>query len=144
MGIFSGEDLKTQVIKADVTIMNEPERLQFQRMVGEDFVDICQTFWHISIETLGEKGVKIFEWEKVLELPAIHTEKILDATGCGDAFRSGFLYGLSEGWNIEKSAQLGNILGGIKIGYMGWQNHIFTREKIDQIGEKEFDVKFFD
>ena len=44
MGIFSGEELKTQVIQADITIMNEPERIQFQKMVGEDFVHICQSF----------------------------------------------------------------------------------------------------
>lgn len=41
MGIFSGEELKAQVVKADITIMNEPERAQFKKMVGEDFVDIC-------------------------------------------------------------------------------------------------------
>jgi len=32
--------------------------------------------------------------------------KIVDATGCGDAFRSGLLYGLSEGWDIEKPFNL--------------------------------------
>lgn len=42
MGIFSAQELKEQVVKADITIMNEPERVQFQKMVGEDFVDICR------------------------------------------------------------------------------------------------------
>ena len=58
---------------------------------------------------------------------------VVDATGCGDAFRSGLLYGFSQGWNIQKSVQLGNILGGIKIGFMGGQNHTFTREQIDTL-----------
>ena len=77
-------------------------------------------------------------------MSSIYVETVLDATGCGDAFRSGLLYGLSEGWSLEKSAQLGNILGGIKIGYMGGQNHTFSREQIDIIAIKEFGVKFFD
>ena len=36
----------------------------------------------------------------------MYTENILDATGCGDAYRAGLLYGLSHTWNLEKSAQL--------------------------------------
>ncbi len=143
MGIFSAQELKEQVVKADITIMNEPERVQFQKMVGEDFVDICRWFWHIAIETLGENGVQIFDGQIRTEILAIHVDTILDATGCGDVFRSGLLYGLSEWWTLQKSAELGNILGGIKIGYMGGQNHTFTREQIDTIGEKEYGVKFF-
>lgn len=55
MGIFSGEELKSQAVKADITIMNEPERAQFQKMVGEDFLDICTSYGHTGIVTLGEK-----------------------------------------------------------------------------------------
>lgn len=63
---------------------------------------------------------------------------MVDATGCGDAFRGGLLYGLSEGWDIEKSCKLGSILGGIKIEHIGGQNHSFTKESIDIIGKREF------
>lgn len=77
-------------------------------------------------------------------IPSIYASSIVDATGCGDAFRSGLLYGLSEGWNLEKSCQLGNMLGGIKIGYIGGQNHIFDTIQLNEIGEKEYGVKFFD
>ncbi len=35
---------------------------------------------------------------------------VVDATGCGDAFRAGLLYGLSEGWDMRKSGTLGSIL----------------------------------
>lgn len=33
MGIFSGEELRQMATKADITIMNEPEKAQFSAMV---------------------------------------------------------------------------------------------------------------
>lgn len=37
MGIFSGEELREMVTLADMTIMNEPERVTFQSIAGEDY-----------------------------------------------------------------------------------------------------------
>lgn len=79
-----------------------------------------------------------------MEIPAIYVDTVVDATGCGDAFRAGLIYGFSEGWDMEKSAQLGNILGGLKIASMGGQNHSLHKKEINTIGEKEFGIKFFD
>ncbi len=41
MGIYNSSELREMTMIADITIMNEPERTQFQEIVGEDFVDIC-------------------------------------------------------------------------------------------------------
>lgn len=76
--------------------------------------------------------------ESETDIPSIFVHNPTDATGCGDAFRGGLLYGLSEGWSIEKSCRLGSVLGGIKIEHVGGQNHTFTRESVDEIAEREF------
>lgn len=55
MGIYSDEELREMATLADITIMNEPERIQFESMVGEDFVSICIAHGHTGIVTLGEK-----------------------------------------------------------------------------------------
>ena len=143
MGIFSGEELREMVTLADMTIMNEPERVTFQSIAGEDYTLITLWLGKIAIETQGEKWVRVFSPSWNIHIPAIHVETLVDATGCGDAFRAGLLYGLERKWSLEKCCQLGNILWGIKIGFMGGQNHTFTREMIDRIGEKEFGVNFF-
>lgn len=131
-------------IQANITIMNEPEQKQFREMVGEDYTTICLAHGNIAIVTLAERGSCIYTGTEIIQIPGIYTDHIVDATGCGDSYRSGLLYGLSEGWNITKSCQLGSIIGGIKIQSMGPQNHTLDREIINGIGEKEFSTKFFD
>jgi fructokinase len=42
---------------------------------------------------LGSKGVKLSQkGKKIIQLPAIKIDMIMDATGAGDAFWSGFLF----------------------------------------------------
>jgi adenosine kinase len=138
------EELITLASQTDITIMNEPERLQFESMTGQDFIDICLAHGHTGIVTLGDKWAFIKSQMSENTISGIYVENIVDATGCGDAFRAGLLYGLSEKWSLEKSITLGNIIGWIKIGYMWGQNHAFTHSQINAISEKEFGIKIFD
>jgi adenosine kinase len=50
---------------------------------------------------------------------------VLDPTGCGDAFRAAFLFGLERGWSLQRCATLGNQIGAVKIAHRGPQNHRF-------------------
>lgn len=144
MGIFEKDELKSMIKIADITIMNEPERAQFRDITWEDFIALALQNWHIWIETLWEKWAIIVSESYKLEIPALKVKNIIDATGCGDAWRAGLLYGLSEWWDIEISAQLGSILGGIKIQSMGGQNHSISKREISEISEREFGRKLFE
>jgi adenosine kinase len=144
LGIFSREELIECTTLSQITIMNEPERTQFETISGYDPVDLCQAHGRICIITLGEKGSDIFqEGIDGVHIASLYTTQVIDATGCGDAYRAGLLYGLSEWWDIKKSCILGSILWGIKIQYIGGQNHTITKEQIQQIGVNEFNTKFF-
>ena len=44
---------------------------------------------------------------------------IIDSYGCGDSFAAGILFGLASKWNIEKTVELGTVLGGNCIGNFG-------------------------
>jgi adenosine kinase len=54
----------------------------------------------------------------------------VDPTGCGDAFRAGLLYGIVAGMDWSLTGRLAALLGAIKIGSRGGQNHQFTRDEI--------------
>lgn len=59
--------------------------------------------------TQGAKGALVVTAEAVVEVPAypIDPERLVDTTGCGDAFSAGFLRGLSLGRDLRGAAQLG-------------------------------------
>ena len=54
-------------------------------------------------------------------------QAVVDPTGCGDAFRGGLLFGLSQGWDLVKSVALANRIGAIKIAVAGPQNYTLDR-----------------
>jgi sugar/nucleoside kinase (ribokinase family) len=43
---------------------------------------------------------------RIIERPA-YQAKAVDTTGCGDLFHAGFTYGIVQGWDVEKSLDLG-------------------------------------
>lgn len=70
--------------------------------------------------TLGSKGVKLSQkGEKLIQLPAIKIEKVLDTTGAGDAFWSGFLFAYIKEKNIEECLQIALKLAALKLQNVG-------------------------
>lgn len=70
--------------------------------------------------TLGSRGVKASEKGKgAISLPAIKVEKILDATGAGDAFWSGFLFAWIKKKPLEQSLRTALVLAALKLQNVG-------------------------
>ena len=64
----------------------------------------------------------------------------LDPTGVGDAFRAGFIAGLSWGVSLERCAQIGSMLSAYVIAVVGTQeyrfNGSFQRRFADAYGDE--------
>lgn len=70
--------------------------------------------------TLGEKGVKLSQKDKeMIVLPAVKVEKVMDTTGAGDAFWSGFLFAYIKEKPIKECLQVALKLAALKLQNVG-------------------------
>ena len=61
------------------------------------------------IVTLGGDGSVIHAGGETFAIPAAKPAAVLDPTGCGDAYRAGFLYGLAQGWDWQRTGGLASV-----------------------------------
>lgn len=85
---------------------------------------IFKYFHDLNVETvcltLGQNGVKLWQKNKpIISLPAIKVEKIVDTTGAGDAFWSGFLFAYINQKPIEECLQVALKLAALKLQNVG-------------------------
>ncbi|MDR1064264.1 MAG: carbohydrate kinase family protein [Azoarcus sp.] len=82
------------------------------------------------IVTRGGEGSHIHAGGECIEVPAVPVDAMVDPTGCGDAYRAGLLYGISQGWDWLSCGRIAAVMGAIKIGHRGGQNHHPSRRDI--------------
>jgi adenosine kinase len=82
------------------------------------------------IVTRGGEGSEIYAGGQRHDIPCVEADQVLDPTGCGDAYRSGLLYGIANGFDWPTTGRLAAVMGAIKIAHRGGQNHQPSREEI--------------
>jgi adenosine kinase len=90
------------------------------------------------VVTRGAEGSDIHVNGGVLHIPPVPAAEALDPTGCGDAYRAGLLHGLSRGADWETAGRIASLMGSIKIGRHGTQNHRFTNGEFDERFKQAF------
>ncbi|MFN3750217.1 MAG: carbohydrate kinase family protein [Thiobacillus sp.] len=141
MPLFSREELLECVHKSRYVILNDYEAELLQARTGENLATLAR---HVEalIVTRGAEGSTIHAAGREIAIPAVKPAAILDPTGCGDAYRSGILYGIVRGFDWETSGRLGSLMGAIKIAQRGGQNHRPHRDDIVQAFHDQFGYRF--
>jgi len=129
--MFSGEELQAFIEQADYVTVNDYEGRMLQDRTGATLEALARRVKALVV-TLGAKGSLLMAGGRRVEIPAVRPERVVDPTGCGDAFRAGLLYGLAAGMELEAAGRLASLLGSIKIASRGGQNHRFTRDEVAQ------------
>ncbi len=80
--------------------------------------------------TLGERGALVVHDNRLVLVPAIPVEQVVDTTGAGDAFSAGVIAGLLEGLSVEKATRLGCAVSANKIQRFGSRNGLPDRTQI--------------
>jgi len=76
--------------------------------------------------TQGPKGSIVHEGKKQHVIPPGHERRIVDPTGCGDAYRAGLIFGLTRGMDWPTTGRIASLMGTLKIEHPGTQNQRFT------------------
>ena len=94
--------------KLDITFANEQEIMSLMNVKRlEDAVDFLKKIKKLVVITRGEKGALAIKDNNVTECLSKKNLKIVDLTGAGDLFASGFLDGYIKGKTIKESLERG-------------------------------------
>lgn len=69
--------------------------------------------------TLGSMGSVIYDGETFTRIPAFRPKEVVDATGCGDTYMTGYLYCRAKGKGIEDSGRFAAAMSTLKIEASG-------------------------
>ena len=125
MPLFNGAEFRNFIQLAQYVIVNDYESQLLQTRTGWSASEIASRV-NAYIVTQGPRGSQIFAGDKLHEIPPGRERRIVDPTGCGDAYRAGLIYGLTRGLDWETTGRIASLMGTIKIEHHGTQNQRFT------------------
>ncbi|MBP9805124.1 MAG: carbohydrate kinase family protein [Candidatus Accumulibacter sp.] len=135
--MFSGDDLMDFMRLATYACFNDYEAKLLCDRTGQTLEQLAAEVEALVV-TLGGAGSHLYAQGRCHAIPCVQADAVVDPTGCGDAFRSGLLYGIAAGWDWEKTGQLAAVMGAIKIAHRGGQNHRPSRHDIATVYARAF------
>jgi adenosine kinase len=140
MPMFDGDELNQFLKQATWLTLNDYEFQLFSERTGKSAREIAREVDALVV-TRGGKGSIIYADNKEISIPVAKIDSIKDPTGCGDAYRSGLLYGLMNNMDWETTGRLAATMGACKIEVNGTQNHTPARDEINRRFQENFDYK---
>jgi adenosine kinase len=138
--MFSGPDLLEFVKLASYVAVNSYEGKMLEERTGASLADLALRVKALIV-THGSAGSEIHAAGQHLRIACVTADNIVDPTGCGDAYRAGLLYGIAKGMDWRSIGQLASLMGALKIGARGGQNHRATRAEIEALYRRNFDAQ---
>ncbi|MEV6673242.1 carbohydrate kinase family protein [Streptomyces sp. NPDC051162] len=124
---LEGDDIRQLVDGAAYLFTNEYEKALIESKTGWSADEILAKVG-TRVTTLGARGVRIERvGEEAIEVGCAQEEAKVDPTGVGDAFRAGFLAGVTWELSLERAAQLGCMLATLVIETLGTQEYELRR-----------------
>lgn len=127
--MFNGPELLELVDIASYLAVNDYEGEMLSQRTGLSLDKVAERVKALIV-TKGAEGADVYFEGKCIAIPPVPAAKVVDPTGCGDAFRGGLLFGLESGMDWETTGRLASLMGSIKITHQGPQNHQMSKDEI--------------
>ena len=86
----------------------------------------------LTAATLGEDGVLAWDGRQLLHRPAYRVP-VVDTTGAGDIFHAGFIFGLLQGWPLERQLDFSCAAAAVNCMFSGARGGIRPIEAIEEL-----------
>jgi sugar/nucleoside kinase (ribokinase family) len=120
----------------DIVFANEEEAKSFTGKGPEEALHEIADMCKITVVKVGKDGSMVKKGNEIHKVRAIPAE-VVDTNGAGDIYAAGFLYGYSQGWQLDKCASAGGILAGkliemtgARLSEEGWKKALEMIEKL--------------
>lgn len=139
--LFEGPELLEMLEGADTYVVNDYEWSLTLEKTGESEAAIARRVGTVVI-TRGEKGSVLVQGTERHEVPAVPPAEVVDPTGCGDAWRAGYLFGRRRGLPLETCARIGSVMGSLLVEREGTQTLETDLDAVRARYEREFGTAF--
>ncbi len=104
----------------DILLANDSEvRSLYETADVDTAVAALKADCALSAVTIGAEGALVVTPEATVRAPATPVEAVVDLTGAGDLFASGFLFGVARGMALADAGRLGTLAASEVIGHVG-------------------------
>lgn len=134
---MEGDQLAAGVNGAYMVICNDYEFELIRQKTGLTESAIVSKV-PLLVITKGEHGCTIITKNCSEDVKAVTPHRIEDPTGVGDAFRGGFMKGLSMGASHKVCAQLGSVAATYALEHLGGTSHAYTWDEFKARYEQHF------
>lgn len=137
--------IKFVVEIAEVMFVNREEaaRLlerQIDVPVKELLVGLHEVGTRVVIITDGMEGAYLYDGQKYLQMPIV-LAPVVERTGAGDAFGSGFLAAMMKGKSYGEALRWGTVNSASVLGHVGPQAGLLNQQQMEEWLEKSRDVQ---
>lgn len=135
LAFADGPFIREIIDGADYLFTNEYESHLTEQKTGWSNEEILDRVG-VRVVTKGKDGASILrKGEEPIHVDVAAISGAVDPTGVGDAFRAGFLAGLSWGLDLRRCAQVGSVLAAHVIETVGTQEYLVREDSfLDRLG----------
>lgn len=138
------EKLLPLLKRTDILFLNREECAEVLEIETRDIKELMKEFHAIGVKVMvitdGSKGSYVSDGEEILFL-GIYDGPVIERTGAGDSYGSGFLGAICKGKSIQEAMLWGNANSTSVVQYVGAREGLLTEDAILHMIEEQGAIK---
>jgi len=131
--LYPGVEALLKNVDFLITSRDIPGRLAGENDLRKSLPAVRSRFGsQLTAATLGEEGVLAWDGAQFHYASAFHVQPV-DTTGAGDIFHAGFIYGLLQGWPLQRQLEFACAAAALNCTGVGARGSIQSVEKIERL-----------